>query len=832
MKPGLVLRLAARDWRAGELRLLLAAIVVAVAAVTAISLFVDRLQRALLTESTTFLGADRVVVSTRAIPDGFRAVARANGLRQTDVVAFPSMLFSDDSAAARNLLVAVKAVGPEYPLRGALRVADEPFGSDRAAAGVPARGEAWLDSRAFPILGVSLGDAVAVGYATLRIAGVITAEPDRGSVFDLGPRLLMRVEDVPATRLIQPGSRVAYRLLLAGAEDDLAAVKAAIEDDLAPNYAWRSIKNANPSIGEALERAESFLLLGGLLAVVLAGVAVALGAHRYARRHYDHVGVLKTLGATPAEIQWGYAGILGVIGLVGIGLGLALGGTGHLGMVAAMRAFLPVALPVAGLRPLLVGAVTGLVCLLAFALPPLIALRDVSPMRVLRRDFAGVGASAALTYGCAGAGTLGLLVWYAGNAWLTLWALIGAVGVCGSFAAMALLLLRGGRAAGMQAGSGWRLALAGLQRRYRESIAQITIFGLAIMLVLVLVLMRTALIDEWRAQLPADAPNHFLLNIANDEVASVQALLREQANYEGRLFPMIRGRIASVNGEDADIWEAKHRRGMDDDRLRSERNLTWADELPANNEIAAGAWWPPDAAEALVSLEEEYADQFGLSVGDELGFDIGGLPVMARIANLRRVEWASLQPNFFIIFSRAGLVPFPTTHMTSFRLPAARKRMLNDLLAAHPTITVIEVDAVVQQVQRIIARVTQAIELVLGLVLGAGALVLVASIQASHEARMQEHALVRALGGTRKLIAGSLAVEFAVLGAFAGLVAAVGAEVTAAVLQTQVFELSYGAHPWVWMVGPALGAALVALVGGLGARKLVRSPPALVLREI
>ena len=830
MSPGLVLRLAARDWRAGELRLLLAAIVVAVGAVTAISLFVDRLQQALLSESTTFLGADRVIRSTRAMPEAFRNAARANGLRQTDAVSFPSMLFADESEDARNLLVAVKAVGPGYPLRGSLRVADEPFGVDGPTGEVPARGEAWLDSRVFPALGIALGDSVSVGYANLRIGGVLTAEPDRGSVFDLGPRLLMRVEDVPATGLIQPGSRVSYRLLLAGAEEDLAATKAAIEADLVPNYAWRGIKDANPSIGEALDRAESFLLLGGLLAVVLAGVAVALGAHRYARRHYDHVGVLKTLGATPGEVQWGYAGILGVIGMAGVSVGLALGGVAHLGMVSALQAFLPVALPAAGPRPLVVGSVTGLVCLLAFALPPLIALRDVSPMRVLRRDIAG-GASMGLTYGCAVAGTLGLLVWYAGNAWLTMWALIGAVGVCGGFAGMALVLLRGGRAAGMQAGSAWRLALAGLQRRHRENVAQITIFGLAIMLLLVLLLIRTALIDEWRAQLPEDAPNHFLMNVAHDEAAPVQALLREHTDYDGRLFPMIRGRIVAVNGEDADAWEAEHRRGMEE-RLRSERNLTWADELPGGNELAAGAWWPADSGEALVSLEDEYAEQFGLGVGDELRFDIGGLPVTARVANLRHVQWDSLQPNFFIIFSRAGLAPFPTTHMTSFRLPPERKRFLNELLSAHPTITVIEVDAIVKQVQRIIARVTQAIELVLALVLGAGALVLVASIQASHEARMQEHALVRALGGTMKLIAGALTVEFAVLGAFAGVVAAVGAEVTALVLQTQVFELSYDAHPWVWATGPAVGAALITLVGGLGARKLVRSPPALVLREI
>ena len=325
----MVLRLAVRDWRAGELRLLLAAVVVAVGTVTAIGLFVDRLREALLSESTTFLGADRVIGSTRPIPEDFRDAARRLGLAQTDVITFPSMLFADESTDARSQLVSVKAVGDGYPLRGVLRVAEEPFGPAGVTDAVPAPGEVWLDSRLFPALDLAVGDTVALGYARLQIARVLAGEPDRGgSVFDLGPRLLMHIDDVPETRVIQPGSRVGYRLLLAGDDGSLAELRAAIEPDLAPNYRWRGIADANPTIGEALDRAESFLLLGGLLAVLLAGVAVALGAHRYARRHYDHVGVLKTLGATPSDVQWGYLGILSVVGGAGVVTGPRARGPG------------------------------------------------------------------------------------------------------------------------------------------------------------------------------------------------------------------------------------------------------------------------------------------------------------------------------------------------------------------------------------------------------------------------------------------------------------------------------------------------------------------------
>ncbi len=834
MKFRFVLKLVARDWRSGELRLLLAAALVAVGAVTAISLFVDRLQQALVAEAATFLGADSVIRSSRPILDGFREAAAERGLAQVDVVSFPSMLFSDDSDDARNQLVSVKAVGSGYPLRGTVRIADEPFGRDRATDTVPARGSAWLDSRLFPALGLSLGDTVSVGYAKLRVTRVLTAEPDRRPSFlDLGPRLLMRVEDIPATKLIQPGSRVSYRLLLAGEAETLADLRDSIKADLAPNYRWRNVRDSSPTIGGALDRAESFLLLGGLLAVLLGGAAVALAAHRYARRHYSHVGVLKTLGATPGDILWAYVGVLLVIGIVGVLAGLVLGILVHLGIVAALATYLPVRLPWPGPGPFVVGGVTGFVCLGAFALPPLLNLRRISPMRVIRRE-PDRGLSNAITYGFAGVGSIGLLAWYSQSVWLMTWALAGSAMVCGSFAVVALGLLRGGRLVGMQAGSAWRLALAGLQRRRRENVAQITIFGLAIMILLILLLVRTALLDEWRAQIPPNAPNHFVINVADDEVEKVQNLLRAHTDYDGQLFPMIRGRAVAVNGDPVRGWSRRVREPGEDvgPGLGSERNLTWSDTVPGNNVVVEGEWWPADTAEALISVEVDYARGTGLRMGDVLDFDIGGIPVSARVANLRRVEWDSLQPNFFIVFSRAALAEFATTHMTSFHLEPDRKPFLNRLLAAHPTITVIEVDAIIDQVERIIDRVTRAIELILALVLGAGALVLIASIQASHETRMKEHALVRALGGTRSLIAGALAGEFAVLGAFAGIVAVLGAEITVFALQTRVFELEYEIHPWLWIAGPAVGTLLIAGVGYLGTRKLVRSPPLLVLREL
>ncbi|MEC8868475.1 MAG: FtsX-like permease family protein [Pseudomonadota bacterium] len=833
MNVRLILRLVARDWRAGELRLLLAALLVAVGTVSAITLFVDRLHQALLAESTTFLAADRVVSGSQPIPDSFRDGAISQGLALSDTLSFPSMVYAETSAA-RNQLVSVKAVSETYPLRGTLRIADQPFSTDRPTDSVPDRGEVWLDSRLFPSLGVVLGDSVQVGYEKLRISRVLTSEPDRGgSFFDLGPRVLMRLADVPATRVIQPGSRIGYRLLLAGDESALNEYRDRFREQFIGKFRWQSIRESSPSIGSALDRAESFLLLGGLLAVILAGIAVALSANRYAKRHYDHVSVLKTLGATPNEIQWGYFGVLTVLGVGGVVFGLLLGTGIHLGIVQLLATYLPANLPLPGSRPLLLGAATGFICLIAFALPPLLALKNISPMRAVRRELDVTTTSSLITYGLGTCGGLTLLVWYSNSLWLTFWALAGGCLVCVVFGVMATLLLRAGRLAGMQAGSLWRLALAGLQRRRRENVAQIMIFGLAIMLLLILVLIRTSLLDEWRQQIPENAPNHFVMNVTGTEVDAMQSLLQDHTNYDGKLFPMMRGRIEAVN--EVPVRDYQRRSRSEDrggPRLSSERNLTWTREPPPNNKMISGSWWPSDTQESLVSIEQGYAFGWGLRVGDQLTFDLGGLKVVSKVANIRTVEWDSLRPNFFIIFSEAALADVPATYMTSFYLPPDRKRFLNDILSRYPTITVIEVDELISQVQQIVSRVTQAVELVLVLVLGAGALVLIASIQASRDQRMKEHALIRTLGGSRRLIAGSLASEFSILGLFAGVVAVVGAEITVYALESQVFEMPYQARPWFWLVGPLIGTLIVVTVGYLGTRSLISTPPATILRDL
>ena len=827
----LALKLLWRDWRAGELTLLLASLVIAVGTVTTVTLFVDRLQQALLAESASFLAADRVISSREPVQPEILARADELGLARADTLSFLSMVFS----AERAQFTSVKAVTEGYPLRGLLIAGDEPFIRGYPVEQGPSPGEVWIESRLFPSLDIVPGDLLDVGAATFPVTRVLVKEPDRGGgMSNAGPRVLMNLADVPATEVVQPGSRIRYRYLFAGDAGTLDEFTSWAESRLGPEARIFGVKEGAESIGDALDRGERFLLLGSLLGVVLAGVAIALAAQRYSLRHYDHVAILKTLGATPTKVDTIFMMIFVTLGLTATLLGAVIGYGMQMAVAQILAPYIPIELPAPSMRPVLLGLVTGFVCLLSFALPPLLKLRSVEPIRVIRRDLGETTMTDRLTYAFAIGGTIGLMLWYSRDIELTLLIFSGAVVSLVVLFVVAHFLLRSGRVFGMQAGSAWRLALAGMQRRGNENTMQILVFGLAIMLLLILFLVRTALITEWQAQIPEDAPNHFVINISPEDVAPIRSMFDEEGVESQPLYPMIRGRIVEVNGESATERDRRIRNDYDDGpRAGSGRNLTWSDVLPDDNHVIAGSWWDEDySGPPLVSLEKDMAFRNQLKVGDELVFTIQGSDVVTRVASIRTVAWDNMQPNFYIIFAPGVLEEFPSTFMTSFFLRKDQKLFLNDLLRKYPTMTVIEIDALIEQVQRIISQVTLAIELVLVLILGSGALVLLASIQASMDERMKQHAILRTLGAGRRLVLGSLAIEFCALGLFAGVMATLGAEITVFALETQVFELDYTVNPQLWLLGPVVGIILIGTVGTLATRKVIDTPPASVLREL
>jgi putative ABC transport system permease protein len=553
---------------------------------------------------------------------------------------------------------------------------------------------------------------------------------------------------------------------------------------------------------------------------------VALAAHRHGQRQQDPVAVLKTLGVTPGGILGLVLARLGIIGAAACLAGLALGAAGQSLALVALRDLVPVELPAPGPVPLLIGAGTGLTCLAAFAGPPLLRLRTVPPVRVLRREPIPDAGLRAVAWSAGAAAVVLLMLAYSRSVVLTGWLLLGTAGTVALFLAAAAALLRTGRLVGTRAGSAWRLGLARLQRRRGESQVQILVFGLAILLLLVLTLLRTALIAEWRAQVPDNAPDHFALNVAREEVAPFTALLREGVAGEPVLRPTLRARVTAVNGEpvDRDTEEGRD--------LFREHTLSTAASLPDANEVVEGRFWsdaPDDPMQA--SVASEFARDVGLTVGDRVRFGLGGLPIDVTVTSLREVDWDSLEPNFLFLLPPQAVADYPTTYITAFHLAVDRKAFLERLLRRFPTVTIIEVDAVVEQIQRIVDRVTLAVEGVLALVLLAGVLVLVAAIRSSLDERLRAFGLLRALGAGRRHIRTALLVEFGALGAASGVLAAAGAELTVYLLATQVFELAPRLHGWVWLAGPAAGIAIVGGVGTLACRSVLSVPPALVLRD-
>ena len=820
-------RLLAREWRSGELGILLAALVLAVSVVVGVSSFVDRLQSALLSESARFLAADMVVVSRTPIPEEWIDQAEQMTLQTSLGVGFPSMAVAD---ADHMALVSVKAVSAGYPLRGELLWSDEAYGDILRDGAIPEQGEVWLAPRLFALLGLTTGDTLMVGEASLTVTGAVRGEPDATTaVFGFGPRLLMNTLDIPSTGVVQPGSRVGYRLLLSGTRDRVSEYEAWVSPLLGQGQRLDSVEGSQPRIGDTLDRARGFLLLAGSLAVVLAAAAITLASRRFGERHTQYVAILKSLGAQSHDISRLYATSLGLMGAAGTSMGCLLGWILQEAFIRLLGSLLPVTPGAAGVEPVLIGAVTAMVCILFFAWPPLRRLGEASPLRVLRADIGMHEAQRPQDFLFGGLSIIGLMWWYSGSVAVTLAVVSGLAVVMGLGFLAARGLLSGGRRVGGFAGSIWRVALAGLQRRGRANALQMVIFAMAIMLMLLLSVVRSSLIGQWQAQLPADAPNHFLLNLAPEERPVLEQFFTQRGVATETLYPMTRGRIFSVNAETLPEWEEAE--GEDAPRQR-EANFTWSDELPTGNMLVAGDWWEPEDTTSWVSLEEDFAAGIGASVGDRLSMRIGADTFDAEVRSIRKVDWQSMRPNFFVVFPRAVLERYPGMYMTSFRLLPTQKPLLNELVRELPTVTVIELDIVIKEMRSVVDQVARALELVLAVILVAGSLVLISGVRSSLDARLKESALMRALGARQRLVLGTLWIEFLVLGGLAGALASVGAEVAAWGLQTRVFDMNWAPTVTMWWLGPTVGAVIVGALGVWSCRRVVRVPPIQLLREV
>jgi len=815
-----------RDARAGELRVLFFALLIAVTASTAIGYFSARLNDGMLLRATEFLAADLRLTSSAPNPEAQLQLAQQIGLEHARLVEFSSVIASDSGIQ----LASVKAASSTYPLRGPLKSAADLYQPEETGPG-PQPGEAWAEARLFVALELKPGDMIEVGAKALRLTRVLTYLPDEsGDFYSLTPHLLMHLDDLPATGVVQPGSRVRYQELWRGEREALSRFRQAVSPTLAPNQRLEDARDGNRQVGNALGRAERYLNLASLAAVLLAGVAVALSAARFAARRFDASALLRCLGLSRRQTLGLFSLQLAMLGLVASLAGALLGWLAQLALFYLLRDLLPADIPPGSLWPALAGMATGLVALGGFALPPLAALGRVPPLRVLRRDLLPLPASTWLVYGAALL-ALGLIMWRLSlDLQLTLALLGGGLITALLLGGLLLLGLQSLRRLLAGAALPWRLGLGQLLRHPLAAAGQSLAFGLIILAMSLIALLRGELLDTWQEQLPEQAPNHFALNILPAEQQAFAARLAELSPHPAPLFPVIPGRLTHINGEPVRQLVTKESQG--ERAIQRDLSLTWAAELPADNQLLAGTWWTAQAAEELpgVSVESKLAESLKLQLGDRLTFSVGGLERETRVSSLRQVDWNNFQPNFYMIFEPGTLQDLPTTYLTSFYLPPNQEQQLVDLARAFPAVTLLQVEALLAQLRSILAQVTLAIEFVLLFVLAAGLAVLLAGLQATLDERIRQGALLRALGAERGLLVRARRAEFGLLGAASGLLAALGCELISYLLYRFVFDLTWQPHPWLLLL-PLLGALLVAGAGVLGTRRALNISPLTVLRE-
>ncbi len=821
----LALLALARDGKSGELRVLLLALLIAVSALTAVGFFTSRVSRAVDQQAGEVLAADLRLQAREPVDRAYFELAHTAGLRTAELSTFPSVVFHGEDSA----LTAVRAVSTTYPLRGRVKIADEPFGDARETAATPGPQEAWLEARLFAQLGVRIGERIRVGSSELTVAHVLDYRPDQGSQFvDLAPTLLMRLEDVAATGLMQKGSRISHAALFAGDRERVAQFKQELSARRKPGERLMDIEDASPQIRSAIDRAGRFLSLSALVTILLAAIAVAISARRYVTRHLDTVALMKSMGA-PQRLVLAISVLeLLMIALLAGVAGALIGFAAQEGIAFLLKDLVRGELPRPSLSAGWLGLMTSILILVGFALPPLLQLKHVPPARVLRRNLEPPPLRYATVYGAALAALIALLAWLVRDRELLLY-VFGAT--LATFAVLILagwLLVRSLGAFRARVGVSWRYGMANIARRGRDSVIQIVAFGLGLMVLLLLAVVRDDLMQEWRASLPANAPNHFMINIRPDQTANVREFFTTRQMAPPQLVPMIRARLTQINGKSVSDLRIATDRGRE--FLEREANLTWAEQMQADNRIVAGEWWRAgDGGGARVSVEIEMAEALGLKLGDALTYDVAGETVTAKVASLREVQWDSFRPNFFMVFSPGALDDSTGTYITSVHLPREQRRVLLEFVRQFPEVTAIDLEAILTQVRGVMDKASLAVQYVFGFTLLAGVTVLLAAIQSTRDERRYESAMLRTLGASRRVVLQGVAAEFTTLGLLSGALASIGATAAGYFLATRLFNLDYTLNPAVWGVGLIAGALLVGLSGTLATRSVVNHPPVATL---
>ena len=822
----LALRTLVREWHSGELSIVLLALTVAVGALTGVGFLVSRIGTAVDLQANEVLAADLRLESPRPIAAAYAAEAEQRGLRAVSSTGLLSVVFNGDDSQLANL----RAVTAGYPLRGQVMVADVPFGPSSPATGIPAPGEVWPESKLLAAIGADIGAELAIGASKFKVTRVLITRPDQGATFaDLAPSILVNAADLPATELIQPGSRVSYALLLAGSQAQVQQFGEWLAAAKTPSERVLDISESTPQVKTAIDRAGRFLSLASLVAVLLCAIAVAMAARRYVQRHLDSVALLKTLGASRAFTLTVSLLQLLVIGVVAAIIGSLLGFAAQAVLVVALKDLLRGELPPPDWSPVWIGFLTSIAILAGFALPPLLQLSRTPALRVLRRDVGPPPLLVMLAFGPAIAAVLFLILWVVRDVSIFLAFALGLTAFLALLALVGWLLVRFTTQMRGGVGVAWRYGIANLGRRRVESVVQLTAFGCGIMVLLLLAVVRNDLLNDWRDSLPTDIPNYFFINIPPDERADFIAFLNERGARTSRALPMIRARLTGINGREIGDTPFANPRGQG--FANREQNITWTRELGPDNRIVAGDWFTDeDVGKPVVSVSTEFQEALGLVLGDQLTFDVAGETFVAKVTSVRKVKWDSFQPNFFLVFPPGPLDGTAGTWMTSAYFHPESSRSLAELVRRFPSVSVFDLDDLLVQVRSVIDKAALAVQSVFLFTLLAGLVVLLAAVQASRDERRYESAMLRTLGANRRTVLKGILAEFATLGVLSGLLAAVGASIAGYFVARQVLDVPYAPEPWVWLIGIVGGGLLVSTAGWLATRSVVNQPPLVTLR--
>ena len=820
-------RMLWRDWRGGELTILAMALIIAVSSITAVGFFTDRIERGLKMQSAELIAADLVITSGRADINDHIAKARANDFLVTTTLQFRSIVLANE----RLQLAEVKVVSEGYPLRGVLRISDTAFGDDEATTAIPAAGELWVEARLLQLLGLNMGDSVKLGNSSFMLSKVLRYEPDRaGDLFSVAPRVMMNSTDLAASGLITTGALVNYRVLISGESSRINSYRKAITNKLRPGENILTLEEGRPELNTALQSARQFLGLAALISVLLAGVAVATVANRFSKRHLNSSAMMRCFGASQNTIIQLFTMEMLWLALLASSVGCLFGVLAQFVITQLLDQLLLTQLPAPSFKAVFLGYATGIVMLIGFALPPLLSLRRVPPLHVLRKDVVTPPPSAWTVYLAVVLSMSLLMYWQIGDLKL-LTVVVG--GIMGTLIILALaawlliLLLNRFRA---RVGIAWRFGLANISRRPGSSVIQIVAFGLGIMVMLLLSTVRSDLLNDWQDSLPDDAPNHFVINVQSDQVTAITDYFKTMGVNNTKLYPMVRARLVEINNSKVNTSDYESERAKH--LLTREFNLSWAETMQRDNTLLAGSWWSRhDFGKPLLSLESKLAATLKLQLDDVVGFDINGSVINFTVSSLRSVDWDTFNINFFTVVPPGVLDDKPVSWVTSVYLNNKQRQQLGNLVARFSNITLIDVATIMQRVRGIISRVSLAVEFIFLFTLLAGLAVLYAAIQSNQDERQFESAVLRTLGASKKTLMLGLLAEFTLLGAISGLLAGFAATSLAWLLAEFVFKFDYAFDFSVALTGIISGTLIVVFAGILGTRSVLTSPPIQSLRE-